>query len=92
MLKNSIEDIRKGLGEGCYPNEASVGTGIVLRILNELGWPAYEPQIVSPEFALEGRRVDYALCHPAARPVVFIEVKRVGHGEGGGHCPGMDHA
>lgn len=35
-----------------------------------------------PEFSVEGRRVDYALCHPENRPSVFIEVKRVGLAEG----------
>jgi len=37
---------------------------------------------VVPEFSLEGRRVDFALCHPASRPSVFVEVKKVGLSEG----------
>jgi hypothetical protein len=31
---------------------------------------------------LEGRRVDYALCYPASKPVAFVEVKQVGQSEG----------
>jgi hypothetical protein len=33
---------------------------------------------VAPEFSLAGRRVDFALCHPPNKPVVFIEVKQMG--------------
>ena len=33
-----------------------------------------------PEYALRGRRVDFALCHPPGKPIVFIEVKQVGQG------------
>lgn len=31
---------------------------------------------------MSGRRVDYALCHPANKPVAFIEVKQVGQSDG----------
>lgn len=53
-----------------------------MRILQALRWPIFDSQIVSPEYALEGRRVDYALCHPPKKPLVFIEVKQVGQSEG----------
>ena len=42
-------------------------------------WPIFTPQVVIPEFGVEGQRVDFALCHPASTPRVFIEVKRVGN-------------
>ncbi|MCC7413296.1 MAG: hypothetical protein IT495_16900 [Gammaproteobacteria bacterium] len=35
-----------------------------------------------PEYSLEGRRVDYALCHPPGKPIAFIEVKQIGQSEG----------
>ena len=38
--------------------------------------------LLFPEFSLEGRRVDFALCHPANRPAVFVEVKKVGGAKG----------
>jgi hypothetical protein len=47
-----------------------------------LGWPTWDTQIVWPEYALEGRRVDFALCHPSAKPKVFIEFKQVGQSDG----------
>lgn len=83
MVKQHVEDIREGLRAGRFQNEAAVSQGVVLRLLSALGWPAYDTQIVCPEYALEGRRVDFALCHPAAKSRVFIEVKQVGQGDGG---------
>jgi predicted type IV restriction endonuclease len=82
MLKSGIEDIRDGIRAGRFTNEAAVCQGVVLRILHELSWPTYNTQIVSPEYSVEGRRVDFALCHPAGKPVVFIEVKQVGQSDG----------
>jgi predicted type IV restriction endonuclease len=47
-----------------------------------LGWPAYDTDAVWPEYALGGRRVDYALCSPPGKPVAFIEVKQIGQSDG----------
>ena len=77
-----IEKIREGLRRGIYTSEAAVSQGILLPTLHELGWPVFDTSIVIPEFSLEGRRVDFALCHPENRPSVFIEVKKVGLSEG----------
>ena len=82
-LKEHIEDIRSGLETGRYPNEAAVSQGIVLRLLGALGWPTYDTQVVAPEYGVEGTRVDFALCHPSSKPLVFIEAKAVGNIEGG---------
>lgn len=82
MLKGDIEDIREAIRAGRFTNEAAVCQGIVLRILHALSWPTYNTQIVCPEYSVEGRRVDFALCHPAGKPVVFIEVKQAGQGDG----------
>jgi predicted type IV restriction endonuclease len=81
-LTTHIEDIRSGIKAGRYSNEAAVSQGIVLRLLQALGWPTYETQVVCPEFSLSGRRVDYALCHPQTKPVAFIEVKQIGQSDG----------
>lgn len=80
-LEQHIEDIRAGIKAGRYVNEAAVSQGIVLRLLQALGWPTYDTHIVCPEFALEGRRVDYALCHPALKPIAFVEVKQIGQSD-----------
>ena len=81
-LEQHIEEIRSGIKSARFANEASVSQGIVLRLLHALGWPAYDMQVIIPEYALEGRRVDFALCHPAGKPVAFIEVKQLGQSEG----------
>jgi len=75
MLRDDILAIREGIKAGRFTNEASVCQGILLRILSALSWATYDTQIVSPEYSVEGRRVDFALCHPPTKPVVFIEVK-----------------
>ena len=81
-LKDHIEDIRNGINVGRFMNEASVSQGIVLRLLHALGWPTYDTQIVMPEYTVEGLRVDFALCQPPSKPVVFVEVKQIGQVEG----------
>ena len=81
-LEQHIEEISAGIKAGRFANEASVSQGIVLRILYALAWPSYDTQIVCPEYSLEGRRVDYALCHPPGKPIAFIEVKQIGQSEG----------
>lgn len=85
----TVLDIVTSLGRGQYPNEQSITTGIVLRLLAELGWPAYDTQVVWPEFKTRsGGRADIALCDPPGKPKVLIEVKRHGTVEG----PGNDEA
>jgi hypothetical protein len=81
-LADHIADIRAGIKSGRFGSEADVSLGIVIRLLQSLGWPTYDTQVVCPEFSLKGRRVDFALCHPARKPVAFIEVKNLGQGDG----------
>lgn len=81
-LTKHIEDVRAGIMAGRYGNEAAVSQGIVLRLLQALGWPTYDTQVVCPEFSLRGKRVDYALCHPTNKFVAFIEVKQLGQSDG----------
>ncbi|MBD3329769.1 hypothetical protein GF357_04730 [Candidatus Dojkabacteria bacterium] len=81
-IAKHIEKVRQGLREGRFTSEAAVSQGILLPALHELGWPIFDTSIVIPEFSVENRRVDYALCHPENRPTVFIEVKKVGLSEG----------
>lgn len=77
-LKEHIDDVRSRLQKGIYIDEAAVSQRIVLRLLNALGWPISNTQIVHPEYSVGGGRVDFALCHPESTSQVFIEVKQVG--------------
>lgn len=81
-LEQHIEEIRSGVKAGRYATEASVSQGIILRLLHALGWPMYDTRIVCPEYSLEGRRVDFGLCHPSNKPIAFIEVKQIGQSNG----------
>ena len=81
-IEQDIEAIRSGIRAGRFSNEASVSQGIVLRLLNTLGWPTYDTDSVWPEYSLSGRRVDYALCSPPGKPVAFVEVKQIGQSGG----------
>jgi predicted type IV restriction endonuclease len=81
-MKEDLLDIRAGIKAGRYVNEATVSQGIVQRLLNTLGWPVYNTEVVAPEYSLGTRRADYALCHPAREPVILIEVKQVGQSKG----------
>jgi predicted type IV restriction endonuclease/predicted transport protein len=77
-LKEHVDDIRKGLQEEQFTNEAQVSHGIVGRLLDALDWPRYNTKVVTPEYSVQGTRVDFALCHPQSKPLIFIEVKKVG--------------
>ncbi|MFQ5582822.1 MAG: hypothetical protein ACE5GL_00110 [Calditrichia bacterium] len=81
-LSEHIKKIRDGLREGRFNSEAAVSQGILLPTLYELGWPVFDTSIVIPEYTVEGRRVDYALCHTKNNPYVFIEVKKIGLSDG----------
>ena len=83
-LNEHVDDIRKGLQEGQFTNEAQVSHGIVGRLLDALAWPRYNTKVVTPEYSVQGTRVDYALCHPQSKPIIFIEVKKVGQIDEGG--------
>ncbi|MFI5331070.1 MAG: hypothetical protein ACHQ2F_08560 [Desulfobaccales bacterium] len=81
MLKDHIKEIRERIRAGLFTNEAAVSQGVVCRILGALSWPIYDTQVVSPEYPVNGRRIDFALCHPPWKPLVFIEVKQVGQSD-----------
>ncbi len=81
-LSDQVGKIKEALRRGDFTSEAAVSQGVVLPILNELGWPVFDTTIVIPEHKVEGRRVDFALCHPAKGPFVFVEVKKVGFSDG----------
>ena len=78
-LKDHIEDIRTQLKGEVFNDEEAVRTHIVLRLLEPLKWPRYKPQIIQREYPVKKLRVDFALCHPESKPIIFIEAKKVGN-------------
>ncbi|WP_419941192.1 hypothetical protein [Candidatus Palauibacter sp.] len=80
----AIEDLARGIGAGSFRSEAEISQGVIKRVLHELGWPVFNVQVVAPEFRIGTRKVDYALCHPAGKPSVLVEVKDLGKADGRG--------
>lgn len=80
-LETTLTDIVNRLRQGRFPNEQAISQGIVLRVLQELGWDTWDTTIVWPEFKTGEGRVDFALCHPPSQPADFIEVKQPGKAE-----------
>ena len=80
-LETTLIDIIARLRQGRFANEQSISQGIVLRVLQELGWDTWDTAVVWPEFKTGEGRVDFALCHPATKPAVFTEVKQPGKAE-----------
>jgi len=77
-IENTLEDIIDRLRQGRFPNEQAISQGIVLRLLQELGWNTWDTNLVWPEYQTGEGRSDFALCHPPSKPAIFIEVKHPG--------------
>lgn len=75
-MEDIIRDIQAKIQQNRFPNEASISQGIVLRVIRALGWNVDDIDVVWPEFATGTQRADFALCHPAGKPLVLIEVKQ----------------
>lgn len=88
-LAEHIVEIQRAMRMGQFSHEAAVSRGIVMRLLQALHWPVFDTNVVWPEYrlepitvGLEPITVDYALCHPPAKPAIIIEVKNIGKLEG----------
>jgi predicted type IV restriction endonuclease len=80
-VETTLNDITTRLRQGKFPNEQAISQGIVLRVLQELGWESWDTTVVWPEYQTGEGRADFALCHPASKPSIFIEVKQPGKAE-----------
>ena len=83
-LASVIEALAQRISGGGFRTEADISQGVVKPVLHELGWPVFNVQVVAPEFRIGSRNVDYALCHPAGKPAVLLEVKALGKADGKG--------
>lgn len=82
-VDTTLVNITTRLRQGTFPNEQAISQGIVLPLLQELGWDIWDTNAVWPEYQTGEGRVDFALCHPRSKPAVFIEVKKPGGAENG---------
>jgi predicted type IV restriction endonuclease len=74
-LHETIQRVRQALGGSRLWSEAEVRQAFVLPILRALGWNDADTAKVTPEFNLDGQRVDYALSAMSNQVSIFIEVK-----------------
>jgi predicted type IV restriction endonuclease len=81
VLETTLTDIAARLRQGRFSNEQAISQGIVLRLLQELGWDTWDTATIWPEYQTGEGRADFALCHPPGKPAIFIEVKQPGKAE-----------
>jgi len=77
-FKNTINQIIDEIRNGQFNNEAEVTNGIVLRILDLLEWDTYNTKQVKPQYKIDNRFIDIALCVPNEKPIIIIEIKSIG--------------
>lgn len=73
-----IREIISSIKQREFLNEAEVSNGIIMRILNSLKWNVFDTTKVKPQYGIDGKKIDYALCYPDNKPIVIIEVKALG--------------
>ena len=59
-------------------NEAQTRLALIDPLLRALDWDVSDPSMVTPEYPVENRRVDYALLSPKGTPVAVVEAKKLG--------------
>jgi hypothetical protein len=77
-FQTTIREIIASIKQREFLNEAEVTNGIVLRILNQLGWDIYDTKKVKPQYRIDNKVIDFALCFPDNKPIIIIEVKALG--------------
>ncbi|MYK26889.1 MAG: hypothetical protein F4052_08100 [Dehalococcoidia bacterium] len=73
-----VDEIERVRGLATPPNEEATKFQLVLPILRELGWDAFDQSRVTPEYPVgtkKSGKVDLALMAPRRGPVALIEVK-----------------
>jgi hypothetical protein len=84
-LEQTVADVVQKLQANMFPNESAVSSTAVVPILGDLGWPVNNPLVVYREYPVERTRAYLALCRPDygnprnCKPIVFVEVKKVGN-------------
>ena len=74
-LVELITTKRKEIEKSTFNNEDETKNGLILPVLYKLGWDVFDTNEVTPEYGIEGKRVDYCL-NVKKKPKIFIEVKK----------------
>lgn len=76
LLKERMQSHRGVLSE----NETRTRMALIDPLLRTLGWDVSDPEVVTPEYNVQGRSADYALLRPNGQAAATIEAKRLGSG------------
>jgi predicted type IV restriction endonuclease len=52
-LEELIQRVQGDLRQGRFPSEAAISQGVVLPLLDKLGWPVFNTRIVWPQYAMD---------------------------------------
>ena len=74
LLQKRIRSHRDALRE----NETRTRMALIDPLLRVLGWDVSDPEVVKPEFKVEGGWADYALLRANGRPAATVEAKKLG--------------
>lgn len=77
-FETTVKEIISSIKQREFLNEAEVTNGIIMRILNSLGRNVFDTTKVKPQYGIDGKKIDFALCYPDNKPIVIIEVKALG--------------
>ena len=73
-VKRCVETIVERLADSSTPTRTQVERGVILPILQALGWDVFDTRAVQSGFPVGGAHVDLALCDEEARPQLFLEI------------------
>ena len=59
-------------------NEIRTRTALIDPLLTALGWDVADPNLVTPEYDVSGKRADYGLLKKDGKPVAVLEAKKLG--------------
>lgn len=77
-MKTLIEEIRTHIQNGSFKNEEQLKLGIIIRVLDRLGWNIWNPNEIVLEYKVsdeDNTKVDFALFYERFSPAVYIEAK-----------------
>lgn len=73
-LAERLHDLAADCERGTFATPHEVVDGVVLPLLQHLGWDIGDPGIAVPDFRTAAGAVDFAFCHPPGDPRILIEV------------------
>ena len=74
MVKRCLETVVDRLAEEPTPSRANVERGIILPILQALGWDVFDTNAVQSRFPAGGANFDLALCDGQGQPQLFLDI------------------